>query len=163
MVVSVQGTSTQDINTINQQKIQDFKDGKTNITKKDLTGMLSSEIAQGQDLSSDVIDLLDSYDQIDKDGDGISYEEFKTYNNTATGILNSLGLSSSSINNSINTTLLNSLKKQPSLLDSDLFGTNSNKSATLTSSNSYLDNLMQSYNTSSTNAQSTLSLADYLI
>ena len=172
MTISLQGVSTQDTATVNQQKIQDFKDGKINITKKDLGSILSGEITQGQDPSSDLMGIIDSYDKIDKNGDGVSYKEFTTYKSTPAGILSSLGLSSTSINNSINSSLLSYLNnsnsstssQQSSLLNSGLFGGNSSDSSTLLdSSSSYLDKLKQSYGISSSETNGkTLSIADYL-
>jgi len=137
MIGQAQRISTPDINEINQQ-IQDFQNGKINISKEELTNIVSDEIKQGQDPSNSVLDIIDSYDKIDTNNDGISYDEFKTYKNSPKGLLSFMGISSLSISQQINSltlgmlgnnsandsTGLSLLNQQPSILDSGIFDNN---------------------------------------
>jgi len=96
MVISTASTtSTSDINYLTQ--MQDFKDGKINITKSDLTSSVQKSVSNGETVSSTMLDIIDSYDKIDTNGDGISYEELTAYKNSTAGILSSMGLSATSI------------------------------------------------------------------
>ena len=152
---TVQGVSTQDINAYNQQQIQDFTEGKINITKSDLQSLVSSEIAQGQQPSGQLMDIIDSYDQIDKNGDGISYSDLQTYQNTPKGILDSLGLNSQTLNLQNNLLSLNILNADDSTNDSssDLTSLLGNSSSSQTSSDDLssllLNNLTDSNDSSS--------------
>jgi hypothetical protein len=179
MVGSVQGNSTSDINAINQQT-QDFKDGKTKITKEALTNTLTSTIKQGQEPLVAVIGLMDSYDQIDKNNDGISYDEFETYKSSPKGMLGSLGLSAESIKQQMNTLSLGLLGadstgvlSQPSLLDFGLFDDNNTSSDSSENSllgsfdnssfyNSSISQLMKTYSTTNTNNDAISSLVSEL-
>jgi hypothetical protein len=90
MVGSIQGSSVSDASTIN---LQDFKDGKVNISKSELKNSVSATIAQGQEPSNALLDIIDSYEKIDTNGDGIGYKELETYKSTPAGIISSMGLS----------------------------------------------------------------------
>lgn len=158
-----QGISAQDANAYNQQQIQDFKDGKINITKSDLQNLVSSEISQGQQPSGAIMDIIDSYDQIDKNGDGINSSELQAYQNTSKGILGRLGLSSESLalqSNSLGLDLLNSIDSgndSSSLLPSDSNGLLGNTSTNQTSDNSLTNLMLDNLNTGINNNQSSAS------
>jgi hypothetical protein len=163
MTTSVQGAASSAVAELNHQKIQDFKDGKINIKKDDLIKTVKDTIAQGGSVSSDLMDLVDSYEKIDKDGDGISYKEYTTYKNTPAGILSSLGLSNSSVNNSVNSSLFRSINQQPSLLDYMTSDNSSGTSVFTGSESSYFNSLIQNYSSSGTGTNSSnMNLADYI-
>jgi Ca2+-binding EF-hand superfamily protein len=178
MTGSIQGTSTSatsNITAINQQ-IQDFKDGKTKITKEDLSNIMKSGIQQGQAPSAALMNIYDSYDQIDKNNDGgIDYNELQTYQNTPKGILSSMGISADSINQQINQLSLEYLGgngsstvfQQPSILDTGLFNDTSSESSDSFSGyvddfSSSISQLMQNYNSTSTGSNADLSIIDEL-
>lgn len=140
------------VSELNQQKIQDFKDGKINIKKDELLKSVKDEVVQGKDVSSELMDLVDSYDKIDKNGDGISYDEYTTYKNTPSGLISSLGLSA-----------LSSINTQPSLLNYLSFDDSSDSSVFTGSESSYFNNLIQGYSSSSTVTNTAdSSFVDYL-
>ena len=139
MTNSVQSATTLDTTAI-LQKQKDFKDGKINIKKDDLQQTVLTAIKKGEDVDTATQALIDSYDKIDKNGDGVSYTELQAYKNTPQGILASLGINANSIT-----------KNLPSLLDTGLFDGNSS----LGSSSSLLSSLSGS-STSSSQATSKL-------
>jgi hypothetical protein len=142
MVGSIQGSSVSDASTIN---LQDFKDGKVNISKSELKNSVSATIAQGQEPSNALLDIIDSYEKIDTNGDGIGYKELETYKSTPAGIISSMGLSPEALK-----------QKQLNLFVSAFLNNNSSN----TSSDSYLNSLMQSY--TSSNNDSNPSLFNYI-
>jgi len=171
MVESILGSS----NSNTSKQIQDFLDGKVNITKSDLQNTVSSAIAQGEEPSDTLLDILDSYDKIDTNGDGLSYEELKTYKNTSAGMLSSLGLSAESLkrkqldlfvsaflkddSTASSSSLFGSTDLQDSLLG-DYSSDSTTDSTSADSSNSYLDSVLQAY--SSSNTSNTSSILDYI-
>jgi len=146
MTGAIQGTTTSDVSVINQ-KIQDFKNGKTKITKEELTTLVAGKLSQGEEVSATLTDLIDSYDEIDKNKDGIDYSEFKTYQNSTQGKLSSLGLSSGSLERQLDMLSLQLLEKnsgsssssllqlgnQMSLLNSGLYNSDEDSSDSLSS------------------------------
>ncbi|MDD3012325.1 MAG: hypothetical protein PHC34_01310 [Candidatus Gastranaerophilales bacterium] len=144
MVGSVQSSSAQDANAISQQ-IQEFKDGKVNITKNDLKSTLANAIAQGEEPSDTVLDIVDSYDKIDTNSDGISYEELETYKNTPAGIISSMGLSPESLK-----------RQQLSLFSSALSENNTTTTSSLFDTASTQTSLFSNYSSSSSNNNSSI-------
>ncbi|GEM_PF-2353937 len=142
MTGAIQGTTT-DISTINQQ-IQDFKDGKAKISKEDLTGLVCSQIKQDQEISATLVDLVDSYEEIDKNHDGIDYSEFETYQNSSQGMLSALGISPGSIS------------RQIDMLSLGILGNSSTEDSAGTSSQSQQFSLLNSglFNDSDTSSSS---------
>lgn len=140
MADSVSGVSSTDTYTISQH-MQDFKDGIVNFSKEDLKSNITELLEERQTPSSTIIDLYESYDEIDQNGDGISYEEFKTYQASPQGIINSLGLSSrADYTSTIASTLLNA-------------GSSAN--------NSYFSSILNAYTGSNYTPRN--SLADYMV
>lgn len=93
---TVQSSTSTDASAANAkmlQQMQDFKDGKINITKNDLKENIQAMMSEGEEAPAILLDLYQSYSKIDKNNDGISYKEFETYKNSTAGILNSLGFS----------------------------------------------------------------------
>lgn len=171
MVTSVQNTSAQDA----AQKIQDFKDGKINISKADLKKEISDAIANDKTPDESELNIYDSYDKIDTNGDGISYKELQAYNNTKEGLLNSLGISKSSLtnyNNSFALNLLNGGAESTSTSSSLLDYMNNNNSSSdnssnidftgASSTNSAIQNYLSSNGSSSSNSTNSLSLINYM-
>lgn len=144
MAGTVQGTSSSDINAINQQKIKDFQDGKINISKGELKNLVTSAIAQGETPSNTVVDILDSYDKIDTNGDGINYKEFQTYAKTPAAMLSSLGINTKN------------MQQQFSLLDTDFLS-----SSQSSDSGNMFTPLTGSYNANARTGK-TPSLIDFL-
>lgn len=141
MTNSVQSTSVSDTAAL-LQKQKDFQDGKVNIKKDDLQQSVLSAIKSGKNVDVATQSLIDSYDKIDKNGDGVSYTELKAYKNTPQGLLASLGINSNSITQNL-----------PTLLDSGLFDDSSSSS----SASSLLSSLSSS--ASSNNAATSKLLA----
>jgi len=137
MVGSV-SSSTSDVNTVN---LQDFKDGKVNISKSELKSSVSEMIAQGEEPSDVLLDIVDSYDKIDTNDDGISYKELETYKSTPAGIISSLGLSVESMKRQQLNLFASTFLQDDSTSSSSLFGSTD-------SSESYLNSLIQSYSSS---------------
>lgn len=158
MVDAVTSSSAMDVTQL-QQKIQDFNDGKVNITKEDLKSYISEKKATGEKISSDVEDIIDSYENIDKDGDGISNSELTIYNakksilssysNQNLSLLNYLNDSSDSSSDDALTSLMTKYSTQNSSSSSD--------------STAYVNKLLESYSSSdsSTDTSSSMSLLDY--
>lgn len=145
MVSTVQ-TSTTAVSDANQQKLKDFNDKKITLSKKDLQSEVLSALANGEEPSNTLVDIIDSYDKIDTNGDGIGYDELNAYKKSKAGILASLGLSATSA------------KKQNTLLDLGLL--DDSKS---TNSSSLLDFLKSSSSNNSKNISKSLieSLSNY--
>jgi Ca2+-binding EF-hand superfamily protein len=72
--MSIGGISSSNLSLM-QQQIQSFRSGKTNIQKEDLE-KLQSQTGGVQNSGTDPFSaLLENFDQIDTNGDGISFEE----------------------------------------------------------------------------------------
>lgn len=161
MVGSVQGSSTSDVNTVAQQ-LQDFKDGKVNISKSDLKKSAASVMTQGQKPSDSVIDIIDSYEKIDTNGDGISYKELESYKNTTAGLLSSLGMSPNAMKQQ-KLSLFSSVLSQDDSLPSSLFSSNdSDDEISFLKSGKLGDNASRLLNNYSPNNTGTSSSASYL-
>jgi hypothetical protein len=141
MAGSVSGSSSSD----NSQQIQDFLNGKINITRNDLKNTVSAMSAEGEKPSQVLLDIIDSYDKIDTNGDGLSYTELKTYKNTPAGILSSLGLSAESLK-----------QRQLNLSISAFLEDNSTASSPLFGNTDYFDSVMQAYSSSDTGNSSNI-------
>lgn len=61
-------------------KMESFRSGKTNLSKDDLTDMVSKMSENGKTAPEDLQQILSSYDKIDADGDGgLSFDEITSY------------------------------------------------------------------------------------
>ena len=85
MVDSV-SSSTTSVTSALQQKITDFQNGKVNITKSDLNEYAAEYKANNEEIPDSVQEIIDSYEKIDKNGDGVSQNELTTYNNQQSAI-----------------------------------------------------------------------------
>lgn len=166
MVTSVQNSSTTDVSAFNKQ-IQDFKDGKAKITRNDLGSIVAQQVKQGQSPSAAVVNLIGSYDKIDKNGDGISYDEFQSYSSTPAALLANLGITPNSLNSQLN--LLNAGILGNTSSDNSMMSTLLGSSTTSTSSsanNNSLSSLLAQNGTSSysslINSSKSLSLLDFI-
>jgi hypothetical protein len=146
---------TSNSSTVDAQ-LQAFYDGKTTISKSDLTSIVASEVSSGETVNSSIMDLIDSYESIDKNDDGkLTYQEYSTYKNSTAGMLSSLSLPDAS---------------SYSLLDTDLFTNSSDDTFSIlesgSSSSSGLSSLLDSLSSNSTTTTAadskTASLLDYL-
>lgn len=115
--------------------LQDFQNGSVNLTKNDLVGIENTLKSNGETVSSSLEDLIDSYDKLDPNGKGISYQEFTTYENIKSGTYKMPSLldygilgssSSSSSSNSSDPLLTNSSDSSSS---DSLFGSSSDSSS----------------------------------
>jgi hypothetical protein len=166
MVSSVQSSNTASQQL--QQQVQDFKDGILNLSKTDIKNDIIKSVTEGSTPSSALMDIYESFNQIDDNGDGLSYEEFETYKNSRTGMLNSLGITSQMdlTTNKINTAILSAYKGESTQQDnllSSYFSKNSiskvlknyssynNYSA---NTSTYINTLMQNYLQSSNSGES---------
>lgn len=61
------------------QKMQSFKEGSTTLSKDDFTTMESDIQSSGRATPADLKAIIDNYEQIDTNGDGISYDELTSY------------------------------------------------------------------------------------
>lgn len=172
-VTSSTSSATQDLSSYYQEKIENFQNGKTNITKQDLTDMVSSYIKEGEDPPVSLTGMLSAYSQIDTNGDGISYSEFEDYKGSSAGLLSSLGITADSMKNylaQMDLTLLSGSSSSVSnLLDAGILGSTSStgsliSSLGLTSTSSSVESLIESYNNGTYSAaeSSNYSLLDYL-
>lgn len=61
------------------QKMQNFRDGSANISKDDLTSMKSDMESKGITTPDDLKAIIEAYDQIDANGDGMSVDELNAF------------------------------------------------------------------------------------
>lgn len=160
MVDSVSSSSSTAA-TLLQQKITDFENGKVNITKTDLDDYVSEYKANGEDIPDNVQTIIDSYDKIDKDGDGVSNTELSTYNMKTTALASYADFNSSvSLLQYMNSSDSDTTDSLTSLVSSNISN----------STSSYMNKLLEQYSsTASTDSTSdstatsgTSSLLDYI-
>lgn len=78
----VKSINTQNIWNEIQQQVADFKNGKGTVTRDALTKLQSQLKAEGTS-NQEINDVLENYDKIDLNGDGVSLDELKVYNRKA--------------------------------------------------------------------------------
>ena len=61
------------------QKMQSFKEGTSNISKDDLTAMQTDMESKGITTPEDLKAIIEAYDQIDANQDGMSFDELSSY------------------------------------------------------------------------------------
>ena len=61
------------------QQMQNFREGSVNLSKDDLTEMQSDMKSKGLTTPEDLKAIIDSYDKIDGNNDGISYDELSAF------------------------------------------------------------------------------------
>ena len=78
------------------QMLQNFENGKVNLTKDNLEQIDKTLKSQGNDVSG-LNQIIDHYDSLDPKGTGIDYQEYQVYSNAISGAslssLNNLSLS----------------------------------------------------------------------
>lgn len=72
------GIQSSGMNSIHQM-MQDFRAGNTNLSKEDLAAIQEDMKAHGMEVPEDHSTLIDSFDEIDQNGDGISLDEMQSY------------------------------------------------------------------------------------
>lgn len=118
-------------------QLQDFKNGTLNITKTDLEEYVKTQKDSGKEVSEDVQEIIDSYDRVDMNGDGVSYTELQNFN--------------------VRQDLIESCQNIDSTLISTIFGSSSSSSA------SSVQNLLLSYlSNDSTSSSATSSVLNSL-
>lgn len=61
------------------QKMESFKEGSSNLSKDDLTTMQSDMESKGITTPEDLKAIIEAYDQIDANGDGMSVDELNAF------------------------------------------------------------------------------------
>lgn len=80
MEINTTATNSPSVSALRQQ-MQAFRKGKANISKDDLSSFESVLKAKGADTAK-IDNLINNYDKIDLNGDGISASELQTYKKT---------------------------------------------------------------------------------
>lgn len=64
---------------VQMQKMDSFKDGKTNLTKDDLLSIESAVTEGSRATPEDLKAIIENYEAINTNGDGMSFNELSSY------------------------------------------------------------------------------------